>query len=204
MLGVSLVDDDAEVTFLGFDHPAVLVFRRQASVEELEKHWTSWQRRLLQDEHCADRLLVQAANHFRAGAYHKTLAALDLALKFYPQMHTAYLLQANAYGQIGAERAELQAVQKFVAGYNEANGFLVPWAAAATSLALGLPDIALHVLHHGVQLGDQLTAAENRRMADSYLDAGQRAQELGYLSQADAIYGMAATLRSTKEKMSVQ
>ena len=204
MLGVSLMDDDAEVSFLGFDHPAVLVFRRQASVEKLEKHWTSWRRRLLQDERCADHLLAQAADHFRAGDYHETLATLDLALKFYPQMHTTYLLQAIAYWQVGDERAKLQAVQKFVAGYNKGNGYLVPWAAAVTSLTLDLPDVALHVLHHGVQLGDHLTTAAMADMADSYLDAGRWAQELGYLSQADAIYDMAATLRPTKEKMSIK
>ena len=199
MLGVSLADDDAEVSFLGFDHPAVLIFRRQASVEELEKLWTTWQQQLLQDERCADRLLAQAADHFRAGDYHKTLAALDLALSSYPQMHTAYLLQANAYGQIGAEKAELQAAQKVMASYNEVNGFLVPWAAAATLLTLGLPDVALHVLRHGVQLGEQLTDSGNRQMADSYLDAGRRAQALGYLSQAGEIYGMSATLRPTSQ-----
>lgn len=204
MLGVSLVDDDAEVSFLGFDHPAVLIFRRQASVEELEKLWTTWQQQLLQDERCADRLLAQAADHFRAGAYHKTLAALDLALASYPQMHTAYLLQANAYGQIGVERAELQAAQKFVAGYNEVKGFLVPWATAATSLALGLPDMALHVLHHGIQLNEKLTAAANSQMATSYILVGRRAQELGYLSQAGEIYGMAATLQPTSDAYELQ
>ena len=197
MLGVSLVDDDAEVSFLGFDHPAVLIFRRQASVEELEKLWTTWQQQLLQDERCADRLLAQAADHFRAGAYHKTLAALDLALASYPQMHTAYLLQANAYRQIGAERAELQAAQKFVADYNEGNGFLVPWAAATTSLALGLPDVALHTLHHGIQLSEKLDGRKNSQMATAYILAGLQAQELGYLSQAGEIYGMAATLQPT-------
>ncbi len=36
MFGISLVDDDAEVSFLGFDHPAMLIFRRQASVKEME------------------------------------------------------------------------------------------------------------------------------------------------------------------------
>ncbi|MDE2742224.1 MAG: tetratricopeptide repeat protein [Gemmatimonadota bacterium] len=204
MLGVSLVDDDAEVSFLGFDHPAVLIFRRQASVEELEKLWTTWQQQFLQDERCADRLLAQAADHFRAGDYHKTLAALDLALASYPQMHTAYLLQANAYGQIGAERAELQAAQKFVAGYDEANGFLVPWAAAVTSLALGLPDVALHVLHHGIQLSEELDGHRNLQMATAYILVGRRAQELGYLSQAGEIYGMAATLQPTSHAYELQ
>ena len=200
MLGVTLMDDEAEVSFLGFDHPAVLVFRRQASVEELAKHWSSWQQQFLQDGRCADRLLAQAADHFRAGAYHKTLAALDLALASYPQMHTAYLLQAFAYEQIGNEKARLQAAQKIVAGYNEGNGILVPWAAAATSLTLGLPDVALSVLHHGVQLQEQLTDAENDQMATSYLYAGRQAQELGYLSQADEIYDMAAALRPIEKK----
>ncbi len=204
-LGVTLMDDEAEVSFLGYDHPAVLVFRRQAtSVEELEKHWVAWQQQFLQDERCADRLLAQAADHFRAGAYHKTLAALDLVLASYPQMHTAHLLQAFASEQIGAEKLRTQAAQKFVAGYDEDNGFLVPWAAATTSLTLGLPDVALSALDHGVQLNEQLTDIENNQMATSYLYAGLQAQELGYLSQADEIYDMAAALRRTEKKVPVE
>lgn len=195
LFGVSLMDDDAEVSSLAFDHPAVLIFRRQASAAELEKHWTAWRQQLLQNQHCADRLLARAADHFRAGAYHETLVALDVALAADPQMHTAYLLQANAYGQIGAEHAKVQASQKFVAGYNEENGFLVPWAAAVTALALDLPEVALRALHHGVRLSEQLTDAENRSMVSSYRDAGRQARALGYLSQADAIDGMAAALR---------
>ena len=202
MFGVTLMDDDAEVSFLGFDHPAVLVFRRQASGEELD--WTSWQQQFLQDERCADRLLAQAADHFRAGAYHKTLAALDLALASYPQMHYSHLLQAFAYEQIGAEKSRIQAARKFVAGYDEGNGFLVPWAAATTSLTLGLPDVALSALHHGIQLNEPLTDAESDQMATSYLYAGRQAQELGYLSQADEIYDMAAALRPTAKEMPVK
>lgn len=199
-LGVTLMDDEAEVSFLGFDHPAALVFRRQAtSVEELAKHWASWQQQFLQDERCADHLLVQAADHFRAGAYHKTLAALDLVLASYPQMHTAYLLQALAHEQIGAEKSRIQAARKFVTGYDEGQGFLVPWAAAATSLTLGLPDVALSALDHGVQLNEQRTDAEKDQMATSYLYAGLQAQELGYLSRAAEIYDMAAALRPTEK-----
>ena len=202
MFGVTLMDDDAEVSFLGFDHPAVLVFRQYASGEELD--WTSWQQQFLQDERCADRLLAQAADHFRAGAYHKTLAALDLALASYPQMHYSHLLQAFAYEQIGAEKSKLHSGAKFVAGYDEGNGFLVPWAAATTSLTLGLPDVALSALDHGVQLNELLTDAESDQMATSYLYAGRQAQELGYLSQADEIYDMAAALRPTAKEMPVK
>lgn len=73
-----------------------------------------------------------------------------------------------------------------------------------TSLTLGLPDVALAALDHGVQLNEQLTDAENDRMAVFYLYASLQAQELGYLSQANEIYDMAAALRRTEKKVPVE
>ena len=39
--GLIFPDDDAEPSFLGYDHPAVLVFRR-ADSEEVERAWSRW------------------------------------------------------------------------------------------------------------------------------------------------------------------
>lgn len=197
IFGVSFADDDAEVSFLGYDHPAVLVFRRHMGEKELADRWADWRQRLVRDERCADGLLLGVADRYRSGDWQGALAGLDRVLVSYPEMRIVDFVRAAIYQQVGAAAKAHDATRRYMTGYVEENAYLVPWATAATLLALELPDLALAALRQGVQLGEQVGDEQCRQLAASYIQAGSRAWQLGYPGHAGAIYRLASEVRST-------
>ncbi len=198
ILGISFSDDDSEVSFVGYDHPAVSVFRRQTEAEWVTR-WTVWRQGLLQDGICADNLLVEVADRYRLGDWQRALAGLDELLINGPENRTVHFLQGRIYHQLGMADQEMQAIDRYVAGYIEENAYLVPWATAATLLALDLPELALAALRHGVQLQGRFADEQRRLLAASYIHAGTRARELGYLAHAVEIYRLSSEISPTSQ-----
>lgn len=187
-MGLRFDDDGAEPSFLGYDHPAVSIFRRREGAEEV---WREWRGQMTGDARCADDALGRAASHYGRGAWEEALAQVRSALGGYPEMRALYFVEGAVYQKLGRGDEEKRAFGRYVEGYQGENAYLVPWATSATLLAAGVPDLALAALRHGVQLGRMLAAGQRRDMATSYVRAGDRALRLGYATYAGAIYHLA-------------
>ena len=204
ILGVPFIDDGAEVSFLGYDHPAVRVFKRQTDEPELARRWADWRGQWMRDGRCADRLLLGVAERYRAGDWQGALAGLEEVRASHPAMRTVDFLQGAIHQQAGADDERQRALARYLSGYAEEYAYLIPWATASTLLALDLPDLALAALRYGEQLAERAADEDRARFAAFYIQAGNRAQRLGYAQHAGAIYRLAGEIQPTSQIFMLQ
>ncbi len=185
LLGVEFRDDEAEPSFLGYDHPAVLVFKRRP---DFAAALDAWQRE--SDPRCADQQVREAAGVLLAGDPPGALARLAALRESHPTLRYPALIEAFIYNQRDEDDLERQALKRYAWGYGDlahAAQFL-PWATAVSLQDAGLDKLALLALADGVKKRDVLKPAFLSTMADSYVDIAQAAYLQGNEEYARQIY----------------
>jgi tetratricopeptide (TPR) repeat protein len=179
--GWEFVDDGAEPSFLGYDHPAVLVFARR-NPQGVEDGFARWRTEMEADPHCADRLLGQVAELLRSGDAERAREAAHGVVAGYPMVMLAHILEAEAHRRLGDTAAELAARRRFqpenaqglTAHVVNANMIhFIPGAAALSLAHLELPDLALEVLSGGVGKAAAYSPRAAEEMAQSYVRVAQ-------------------------------
>ena len=189
-LGVRFADDAAEPSFLGYDHPAVSVFRRR---EDAVAVWADWQREVVRDPRCADAALGAVGDLFHTGDWPEVLAAIRNLCQQYPDQYSLHFIEAMVCHYLGDVDGERQAMGRYLERVQQVPD-LFPWATSTTLLVAGLPDVSLAVLRHGAQWAAKLEPGLRHQMANSFVLVGGQMQDLGYLSHAATAYRLAVDL----------
>ena len=149
-LGLRFRDDGAEPSFLGYDHPAVLIFRRQDRSDQV---WAAWRRELEEEPCCADGAAQQVADAFRRGDLALARGLIQGLHTRYPDMRATAYIEVYVYRLLGSDR-EQAARRRYARGYADRGhtAYLLPWATALSLGELGLKELALGVLQDGVKM----------------------------------------------------
>ena len=137
-------DDGAEPSFIGFDHPAVLIFKRNGPLA-LRDACARWEEDLEDDPECADRVLRQAVLAFREGRLERAREEVQVALERNPDMRVGNLLEAAIYSRMGDASAADLALALYRAPYRTESQVRGPWATATNLVELGLQDLQVWV-----------------------------------------------------------
>lgn len=185
------VDDGAEPSFLGYDHPEVLLFKLR-DTEALAAGVARWKEDVGQDRHCPDASLQQVAAIMQAGDWHGARSGIEAVVEKYPEVKLAHRLAAEIYSQLDEQQRAEAALANYRA--QEAQGVMahvsspkmIHYAApsVAASLAhLGLADLALQELRSWVVAKDENLV---RQLAQEYLVVAGvffARQQLGHMEQ---------------------
>ena len=188
--GLAFYDDDAEPSFLGYDHPTVRVFER-SSRGKVETTWAKWRNELEKNPSCADHLLDEAAVHAKVGNLSAALQMVQTVLDDYPELKITHLLEASIHRRLGDLERETTALARFAAGYQGMTADLVPWAVSLSMIDLDLPHLAMFVLHDGTQLVAQFHAVIRERMANTYIEVGDLFEQRNQRQYAVQVYQLA-------------
>ena len=145
---IAFKDDGSEPTFVGFDHPTVMIFKKttayQQGIENLQKQ-------SLTNPHCVDSLLETACSALQAGDLDQSLLAGRRAIAQFPESKIAYLIAAEIHRQRGnAEVRELSQTYLTEVARNLSPHWLL-WGSGQSLLELGLTDLTLSVLEEGTR-----------------------------------------------------
>ena len=145
--GLEFRDDGSEPSFTGFDHPAVMVFRKDG--EEWQTAWTRFQERMRTNPYCADSLLETSASALLAGDLNASLRAASEAKRRFPQSMVTLLVEAEVLRRTGLSSREAR--ESFQIGTRGANQDVVFWSSGMSLIELGLVDPAFQVLEEGAR-----------------------------------------------------
>jgi hypothetical protein len=189
--GLSFPDDDAEPSFLGFDHPAVHVFRQEPEYRKALEDWRGVAGYL---PGCADSDLIEAARSMEAGDLDQSETSLALASVKAPGL--AHLLQAMVHERRGARGLAHASFRAFSSGAYDRSlaASLLPWAAASSLVGLDLVSEGVRVLELGWERRTSLATVDREIMARSYMYVGARLREAGWNELEERAYLMAADL----------
>jgi 4-amino-4-deoxy-L-arabinose transferase-like glycosyltransferase len=189
--GITFVDDDAEPSFLGFDHPAVHILQQGS---EHRMRLASWREQAPALAGCADLDLAVAAQGLKSGDYGSAEQALAKARNFTPGL--ADLLQ----GVIHLRRGEAELAQVFVDAFaggaadRSLSGVLLPWATATSLAELGMDDEAARILELGWERRHGLRPVDQEIMAKSYMYVAAQFSAADRGDLEERAYMMAADL----------
>jgi Tfp pilus assembly protein PilF len=193
LLGLDFGDDNAEPSFYGYDHPAVLVLRR---TEQFDAAWVMWKESLRADARCADGVLAGLATALNAGDLDRAEVLLEEVETSYPHMRLAALVAAELHGRRGKEEQMQAALTRYVWGYEDKShsAQLIPWAAGSSLVDLGLLDLARAALVDGANKRSFMRAEHKTTMARSYTRIARRLLRDGEQMLAEEVLRMAALI----------
>ncbi|MGY8824363.1 MAG: hypothetical protein ACKVJG_10595 [Candidatus Latescibacterota bacterium] len=93
LLGLAFNDEGSEPSFLGYDHPTVLVFRNEGE-EEVERAVYHWRRAIAGNSHCADTEMSEVVRSIEQGELERAAAGIEALIKRLPHAQLAYPLAA--------------------------------------------------------------------------------------------------------------
>ncbi len=193
LAGIEFVDDGAEPAFLGFDHPAVLIFKRR---ENFAEDWEQWRGELEENPACADRAAREVATALQVGDLGRALGLSQLLSQDYPEDRFAALMEVAIHHRQGSSELEQRAQKRFLEAFADPSrtAYLIPWASAYSLVDLGLYELALGSL----RLGIQLPFGEDERlpMARSYISLADHLHGRGETQQALEVYRLSAQIRA--------
>ncbi|MDA0334877.1 MAG: glycosyltransferase family 39 protein [bacterium] len=189
--GLTFYDDDAEPSFLGFDHPAVYIMQQSP---EYRQRLAAWQAAAPMLPGCADDDLAEAVAAMQTGDLPAAEAALANARRFTPAL--AALLQVMVHERRGERELSLSDMQTFSAGADDPSlaGVLLPWATATSLIQLGLVSEAARILELGWERRHSLGSADQEMMAKSYMYVAVQLAEANRADLEERVYLMAADL----------
>ncbi len=152
--GLEFRDDGSEPSFTGFDHPAVMVFRKDET--EWQAAWTHFQERMPTSPYCADPLLETAASALREGDLNASLRAISEAKRQLPQSKVAHLVEAEVLKRMG--QSDKEAMELYLTGTVDRFQYLYFWASGMSLVELGLPGLSFSVLEEGARQASQPTS----------------------------------------------
>jgi hypothetical protein len=182
--GRVFADDGVEPSFLGFDHPAVMVFARQGNGAEA---LARWQRSFGENAQCPDAALREVAGLIAAQRNEDALRAADRLAQAYPDWRPVDLVRTWIYARGGDEASEMAAVTRYRAGFFDVeDAHYGPWASALSFVLAEMPDLALTALGEGaLQVAEYQTPAGVRRaMVNSYGEIARLLEERGKTGHA--------------------
>ena len=145
---IAFKDEGSEPTFVGFEHPTVMIFRKkntayQQGIAHLQKQSST-------NPHCVDSLLETACSALQAGDLDQSLLAARRAIAQFPQSKIAHLITSEIHRQRGEEAMKLyRAYWTEIARHLSSHWLL--WGSGRSLLELGLTDLTLSVLEDGTR-----------------------------------------------------
>lgn len=182
LAGLRFDDDGAEPSFVGFDHPTALVFRRQPDAAARLEDWR--RRRLPTEPGCPDSLLQAAVARHRAGDEAGTRRLLQAGRDRFPHSDLVRLLQRR----LRAPGADTQ---------GDPPPLPVSWAAGLSLAELDLPDLAVDELRR--VRATPTTDAHSR--ANGFVLVANRLSGAGHTEAAVRVYELATTVQPTREAL---
>lgn len=175
LAGVRFNDDGAEHTFIGFDHPAVLIYQRDPEAQA-STAWARWRAELLDESFCADATIASGATAFIGGDY-------DLA--------DSLFTEARASSAAGLATL-LSIVTRTQSGQapDGDEGLEVHDMIGMSLTDLGLADVATQVLALLASTDD----GEGCAAATRYLDVANYMDERSYPQHAQQIRSLAVAM----------
>lgn len=148
LAGIDFSPRHPEVSFVGYDHPAVYVLRRR---DDFEAAWAAWRVALRDDPHCPDGALAGVVAAVGAGELTTAVARARAAEAAYPETPLAALVAAWAHARAGQVDEAAAATRRYLAGARDPSrtAWLAPWATAMSLAGLGLPEPIPQVLAEG-------------------------------------------------------
>ena len=145
---IAFKDDGSEPTFVGFDHPTVMIFKKNTAYQQGMAHL---QKQSSTSPHCVDSLLETACSALQSGDFNQSLLAARRTIKQFPQSKIAYLIAAEIHRQRGnGEARELSQIYLAEMARNLSSHWLL-WGSGRSLLELGLTDLALSMLEEGTR-----------------------------------------------------
>ena len=190
--GLSRRDDDAETSFVAYDHPAVSIYQRDRGMEAA---WESWKVRLLADEGCVDRAAGEVAQAIEENDPARAAVLLATIRKDYPEVGFTGFIEADLASQAGSTATAQQRTpgqELYLSGFADQSraGYLIPWATGHSLLHLGLPDLALKALIMGTML--PFEPVDRLPMARAYLTLANKIRDLP--RHAEKVYELSTRL----------
>ena len=145
---IAFKDDGSEPTFVGFDHPTVMIFKKKDEAI-YQQDMAHLKKRLSTSPHCVDSLLETASSALQAGDHDQSLLAARRAIEQLPQSKIAYLIAAEIHRQRGD--GEAMALYQTYRAEAVRHPYLLFWASGMSLLELDLTDLALSVLEEGAR-----------------------------------------------------
>ncbi len=142
---IAFKDDGSEPTFVGFDHPTVMIFKKNTAYQQGIAHLQKQA-----NPHCVDSLLETACSALRAGDFNQSLLAAKRAIEQFPQSKIAYLVAAEIHRQRGEEAMKLHRAYWAEVAQSLSSHWLL-WGSGQSLLELGLTDLTLSVLEGGTR-----------------------------------------------------
>ena len=189
-IGIQFRDDGAEASFIGYDHPAVYILKRNSD-EAVAAAMEHWQDELSRNRDCADLLLKKAAQSFREGHFEEVAGVATEVAAQYPDLPLVHYLRAAVNRRRGLPYSH--ATDRFVGGFQNRATHVLPWASAMSFAVLGLPELALEVVR---QFGTATrhSPAYHRDLSRSYLILANLMYRKGTLTAAQQVYELADQL----------
>ena len=143
LLGLEFTDDGTEPSFIGYDHPAVLLFKRRDHAA-VEQSLARWREDLQNNPYCPDPLLQDAVTAMQANDEGQALKAFKKVRDRYPRMKLVHFLEAEMQKRQG--RSVLAALKGYVSGFKDRVFYVLPLASGMSLTELGRPDLAVDAL----------------------------------------------------------
>ena len=199
LLGLRFEDDGAEPSFLGYDHPAAIVFKR-SNRKDLDDIFARWREELLEDPHCADQQLRQAVTHLRAEEFDRAQAVLQEVSKNHPNTRISHFLAAKIHHLQGEKDRQAAAERRYTEDLPLHRSHLAPWASSISLMELGLPDYAVDALKHGVKEIGRHNASARRQMAGYYVSMARNFAYLQQNERAAEVFRLAKLIDPEREE----
>ena len=187
---IAFKDDGSEPTFVGFDHPTVMIFKKKDEAT-FQQDIAHLQKRLATNPNCVDSLLETATSALRAGDLDHSLQVTRQAIEQLPQSKIAYLIAAD----IQKQRGDREALELYRTYQEEAvrrpYPYLLFWASGKSLLELGLTDLSLSVLEEGAQ---RVTPDETFEMATLYIALARRLYNRQTMEDAAKIFSLSTRI----------
>jgi len=196
--GFTFEDDEAEPSFLGYDHPAVMVLRK---AESFSRTWDSWQRRFHADRNCAHAAVMSVAEAVGVGNPEVALERTRALQQAHPQLRFPAMIQAYLLQRLHRPELAAAAADRYSTGYGDPSisPYLVAPATAISLMSAGLDDLGLAVLEEAVARKGQFAAKAHAPMARAYGLVAQLQQREEKGTSAYGVHNLAVQLYPSQE-----
>ena len=192
--GLVFADDGVEPSFIGYDHPAAMVFARSG---DMANALVRWERTLGENPHCPDAALEEIGRLLSAGRDEDALQVARRLGAQRPYWQLPHLMATWIHARRGEEEAEMAAITRYRSSFFAVeDAHYGPWASALSFVQAQLPDLALTALAEGaLQVAEYPTpAAVRRAMAESYGEIARLLERQGRTEHAQAAYQLAGAV----------
>ncbi len=210
LFGMQFDDSRSEPSFIGYDHPAVLIYRADRS--KMDTSLKMWRRELFSDDNCSDKLLLAAASDLNSGNYESAQLRVADTLSKFPHAKTAYLLEAEIHSIQGRHAASAAARQRYepesgAGGTLQAANYgtihLIPSSSALTLVELGLEDLAVRILEEGLEGVHRYDEDVAKATASSYSEVAKMMFEKRRLKEMEQTLNLSLRIHPTSAALNV-